>query len=326
MKDRPTIPQHWALMPSHAGAIRAAYTAGAYAGPQSKVPAVRGRVAIMGLFGLLTQHGLRSFDGSPIGTSTDAFGRTFRAAVQEPSIKGIVIDVDSPGGTVPGTQELASIIYNSRNKKPVVAVANSLAASAAYWIASAASEFVATPSADVGSIGIFSLHEDWSEHDRKMGVTTSLIHAGRFKVEANPWEALSAEARAEMQRRVDAMYQTFVLDVARNRKVSAGRVLQGFGQGRVVRSGPALAEGMTDGIRTLDEVLGGLNTSRPTGQPFGIDASLTRMLETAWGDPRVQTGGTTTDLRRKLEMRRRKMELEEEEDAADWWKHGKGQS
>ena len=112
-----------------------------------------GSVAVLPLYGTISQR-MGMMESMSGGTSAEAFGKYFRAAVADPDVGSIVIDIDSPGGSVYGIEELASEILDARGEKQIVAVANSLAASAAYWIGSAAHEFVVTPSGEVGSIGV----------------------------------------------------------------------------------------------------------------------------------------------------------------------------
>jgi ClpP class serine protease len=133
-----------------------------------------------------------------------------------------------------------------------VAVANHLMASAAYWIGSAAEEVVVTPSGDVGSVGVFAMHEDWSGALEKEGINISLISAGKYKVEGNPYQPLGEEARAAIQASVDEVYDVFTNAVARNRGVNPAAVRTGFGEGRVVGAQEALKLGMVDRIDTLE--------------------------------------------------------------------------
>ncbi len=149
--------------------------------------------------------------------------------------------------------ELAAEIRASA--KPVTAVANSLAASAAYWLGTAASEFFVTPGGEVGSIGVWMAHEDWSKAVEESGVAVTLISAGKFKVEGNPYEALTPEARDFMQSRTDDYYGAFTRDVAKGRNVSVDQVRSGMGQGRVLGATQAKAENMVDGIMTFDQVI-----------------------------------------------------------------------
>lgn len=186
------------------------------------------------------------------------FTWTFRAALADDWVGGIVIDVDSPGGSVYGVIELADEIYRSRAVKPIVAVANSLAASGAYWIASAASEFYVTPVGEVGGIGVYDMHIDLSKGLEKAGISTTLIAAGKYKIEGNPFEPLSMSGRSAMQARVHGYYRAFVAAVSKHRNVPESVVRNGMGQGRLLDAEPAKRERMVDGIATLDDVFGKL--------------------------------------------------------------------
>jgi ClpP class serine protease len=137
---------------------------------------------------------------------------------------------------------------------------------AAYWIASAADELVVTPSGQVGSIGVFAAHEDISKAAEMQGVKVTLISAGQYKTEGNPFEPLSAEARAAMQKDVNTFGDMFVNAVARNRGVGAYSVKAGFGQGRMVMAQDAVKASMADRVATLDETLARLlNVRRGKG-------------------------------------------------------------
>lgn len=229
-----------------------------------------GAIAVLPLFGLISQR-MNMMTATSGGTSTEMFGKQFSQAMADPQVGAIVIDVDSPGGTVQGVDELADQIFAARGRKPVVAVANSLAASAAYWIATAADEIVVTPSGEVGSIGVMAAHQDQSKCDEAMGVKTTLISAGKFKTEGNPFEPLTAEARDYTQARVNDYYQMFVKAVARDRGVGIDAVRNGFGEGRVVGAKQALSLGMADRIGTLDETLARM--ARELKQPGGVGLS-----------------------------------------------------
>ena len=187
------------------------------------------------------------------GTPLDQWKARFREAQQVANT--IVIDVDSPGGLVPGTDELSSEIFAARKQTRVIAVVNSLCASAAYWIASGASEVICTPSGECGSIGVFATHTDFSKMEKAMGVKTTLISAGKYKVEGNEYEPLNDEARTAMQARVDDYYQMFTKAVARNRGVDQATVIDSFGEGRVVGAKKAVNLGMADRIETFAETV-----------------------------------------------------------------------
>jgi signal peptide peptidase SppA len=203
----------------------------------------------------------------PGGTSAEGFSRRFSQALNDPTVGAIVIDVDSPGGSVYGVAELAAEIYAARGSKKIVAVANSLAASAAYWIAAAADELVVTPGGEVGSIGVYTAHEDWSKALELQGIKPSLISAGKFKTEANPYEPLTEEARAAIQTRVNEYYDMFTKAVGKYRGATPSAVREGYGQGRVVGAKEAVDLNMADRIETLSETITRLSSSKRAQSP-----------------------------------------------------------
>ncbi len=215
-----------------------------------------GGIALLPLYGVVTQRGNMVDDVSgPGSTSTQQFSSALRQLLADDTVGQILIDIDSPGGSVYGVAELADEIQSARSQKPIVAVANSLAASAAYWIGCSASEFYVTPGGEVGSIGVWQAHQDYSQALEESGVKTTLISAGKFKVEGNPYSPLDADARSFMQSRVDDYYAAFTKSVARGRGVSVAQVREGMGQGRVLGADAALAQSMVDGVATFDDVL-----------------------------------------------------------------------
>ncbi|NBQ79946.1 MAG: S49 family peptidase [Betaproteobacteria bacterium] len=213
-------------------------------------------IAVLPLYGVVTQRGNMVDDISgPGSTSTQQFTSALRQVLADDTVGQILIDIDSPGGSVYGVAELASEIVKARAQKPVVAVANSLAASAAYWIGCLASEFYVTPGGEVGSIGVWQAHFDYSKALEEEGVKTTLVSAGKFKVEGNPYVPLDPEAQAFMQSRVDDYYNAFIQAVTVGRGVSVDDVRNGMGEGRVLGADAALAQRMVDGIASFDDVL-----------------------------------------------------------------------
>lgn len=215
-----------------------------------KLSAVQGGIAQIKVFGLLSQR------GDWWGSSTDEIGRELDRLMADESVGAIVLDVDSPGGVVYGTPELAAKIRAARGQgKPIVAVANSLAASAAYWIASAADQVIASPGSELGSIGVYLMHVDWSAALEQAGIKVSMIFAAPYKVEGQPFAPLTDEARAACQRDVDDYYELFLAGVAEGRRVTKAVVRKEFGQGRTMPAERAAAAGMADRIAPLDQVL-----------------------------------------------------------------------
>lgn len=220
-------------------------------------------IQVIPLYGVISHRAnmVQSVSG-PGGTSTEMFGRALDQAIADPNVGAILIDVDSPGGSVHGTQELADRIMAARGTKPIVASANATAASAAYWIASAADEIVVTPSGLVGSIGVIAAHEDKSAALAAQGTKVTYITAGKYKAEGNSAEPLTDEAAASMQSMVDGFYSAMVKSIARGRGVSPDAVRANYGQGRVLSATDALAVGMVDRIETFDQTVARLQNPR----------------------------------------------------------------
>jgi signal peptide peptidase SppA len=235
-----------------------------------------GAVAVINIFGPIVQHADMFSEVSGM-VSTEGVTALFRGVMNDPNVKAIVLNVDSPGGGVYGVDELATEIRAARGEKPIVAVANSQMASAAYYIGAAADEIVVTPGGEVGSIGVFMAHQDLSEALKLEGVGVTLISAGKYKTESNPFEPLTEEARAALQKTVNAYYDAFVSAVSKGRDVRASEVRGGFGEGRMVVAKEAVALGMADRIETLDETIdrlgrGGFRRKSRASQ-FGFEIS-----------------------------------------------------
>jgi len=237
-------------------------------------------IAVLPLYGVITQRGNMIDNVSGPGcTSTEQFSAALRQLVADDSVGQIVIDIDSPGGSVYGVAELAEEIFQARSQKPIVAIANSLAASAAYWVGSSASEFYVTPGGEVGSIGVWQAHQDMSKALDDAGIKTTLICAGAYKVEGHPYGPLDMEAQAFMQSRVNDYYQSFAQSVARGRNVSAGAVISGMGQGRVLGADAALQQNMVDGVATFDEVLAKIQSTLRTNDRIRSSQRASRLKQ-----------------------------------------------
>ncbi|PMS17833.1 peptidase S49 [Trinickia dabaoshanensis] len=258
----------WAILPDRLPFVRAALldvrSGGQRAIPQAQTyAAANDAIAVLPFYGIAVQR--TDAMSELLGlVSVQRFTQALRATLADQAVRGIVIDMDSPGGSVYGIGELAEEIYRWRTRKPIFAIANSLAASGAYWIASAATECYVTPGGEVGGIGVIAAHQDLSQALDKAGIQTTLIAAGKYKTEGNPFQPLGADARAAMQMRVDGYYRSFVQAVAKHRNVPESAVRNGMGQGRLLDAERADRESMVDGIATLDDVVGKL--ARRIGQ------------------------------------------------------------
>lgn len=267
----------WAILPEKLEDIReflAARSAGAVWTPEEIQARIGERptpfeapqgsqVAVLNLFGVLSQR-MNALDQTSGGTSLEQFGQAFDESIQNDDVKAVILNISSPGGQVFGTEELSDRIFQARGEKPIVSVINSMATSAAFWIASQADEIIAAPSSWLGSIGVLTIHTDDTGMQEKLGIKETTITAGKFKAE-NVGE-LTEGGRAAIQEKLDSVLVKFVASVARGRDVSAETVASRFGQGRVVHAEKAVKLGMADRIGTLQQVLSEFGvSSSPSG-------------------------------------------------------------
>lgn len=287
----------WFIEPRKAEAMIAAIALRAQMGPRAE-PAFpdaqkvavtgetrqgqRGVIRVMRLFGAILPRGDMLADVSGAGSvSLVRFQREFSQAAAEQDTAAIVVEIDSPGGQVDLVPETAAMIRAARREdRPIVAVANTCACSAAYWIATAADELVVTPSGLVGSIGVYMLHQDVSEMLKAEGIAATFISEGPRKVEGNPFEPLSAEARASYQAEVRATYDMFTAEVAKARGVPVSVVRadpekaeRHMGGGRAYHAAEAVRLGMADRVATFDETIARLAKG---GRGGGRKAAMAR--------------------------------------------------
>jgi signal peptide peptidase SppA len=255
-------------------------------------------VAVIPVLGTIFHRRAETMGESSGGTSTTMVQSMFRQALADQDVGTILIDTDSPGGTVAGVRELANEIFAAKGTKRIVALADTLMASAAYWIASQADEIIGTPSSLTGSIGVFTAHEDLSKRAELLGVKVTLISAGKFKTEGNPFEPLSDAAREQLQSRVDEAYSDFVKAVARGRGVKAADVRGGFGEGRVLPAKAALEAGLIDRISTRDEALSRLVGRRASS---GMKAEIKDTVADLIEDAPIAAIDSDADLRYRIE-------------------------
>jgi len=190
------------------------------------------------------------------GISTEILGNKIREAQTDPAVDSIVLQIDSPGGTVDGTQEIADLIFSIRDGKPIVAYTDGMIASAAYWMASAAQGiFISGDTNPIGSIGVVATHVDYSESYKQAGIKVSEITAGKFKRIYSEYQPLSREGRRTIQDEVDYLYSVFVSNIARNRNVSVETVLKDMADGRIFLGTQAIGAGLVDGRMTLNELI-----------------------------------------------------------------------
>jgi signal peptide peptidase SppA len=230
-------------------------------------------VAIIPIHGLLTKRS-ELFDSFFGTVSYEEIHELISSAIEDASINSILLDIDSPGGEVSGLFDLVDFIYESRNLKPIYAIANDHAFSAAYAIASAASKIFVNRTSGVGSIGVIATHVDISEMDKKEGIKYTTIFAGDKKNDLSPHEPLSDEAISDLQKEVDRLYGMFVAVVARNRNISTAQVKAT--QAALYFGADALSLGLADEVSDFRKCLQIIGGEKMTED---IDAYRAEVLE-----------------------------------------------
>lgn len=231
---------------------------------------IRDGVAIVPITGPIFRYA-NIFTEISGATSTEILARDIRAAIENPAVRAIVLEINSPGGVAAGINELADMIYEARDRKRVIAYGDGTVASAAYWLASAADEIVVDATAVGGSIGARMTIVDVSGRDAKAGVRTYDIVSSQ-----SPDKALDVTqdaGRAKIQKIVDDLAHVFVQAVARNRGVDAATVLANYGQGGLKVGVDLVESGMADRLGSLDEVVAEVSASRPLRRSYAMSTA-----------------------------------------------------
>ncbi len=219
-------------------------------------------VAVINISGVLTKT-FSFFSWLFGGSSMQQIGDIFRAAISDPQVQSVLLVIDSPGGTVDGTQELADLIYSGKAQKQVVAYSDGMIASAAYWIGSAADAiYISGDTVEVGSIGVVATHIDSSKFDEMIGDKYTEITAGKYKRIASAHSPLTDEGRRYIQDQVDHIYTAFVGDVARNRNISIEQALS-MADGKIFIGKQAVEVGLVDGVATFDQLINMMAAGAP---------------------------------------------------------------
>jgi len=205
--------------------------------------------------------------------SYDDIAAAAEAAFTDPGTRGVLMEIDSPGGEVAGLFDLADRLeaLKAETGKPLWAIAREQALSASYAIASVADRLLVTQTGEVGSVGVIAVHVDQSAHDQAEGRKYTLIHAGAKKADGNPHIPLSPEALADIQADVDDLYARLVARVARARGMTPEAIAAT--EAAIYRGQHAVAAGLADGISTLEgahaDLLAALDSPPLTRTPTG---------------------------------------------------------
>lgn len=247
-------------------------------------------VAIIPVIGSLVNRG--AWLGVNSGkTSYEGLQHQIRAAAADPAVKAILLDIASGGGEATGAFETAAMVRAAAAQKPVTAIVNGMAASAAYAIAAAASTIVVTETGLAGSIGVVMMHADYSRALDKAGITPTMIFAGAHKVDGHPFAPLDKGVAADLQAEVDKFYALFVQSVAASRKQLSAAAIRAT-EARTFIGVDAVAAGLADSVGTFDQVLADLSRgarrstegpttmTNPTGAAAAIPATVNASIAT----------------------------------------------
>lgn len=221
--------------------------------------AYRGNVAVVPVSGVLSKYSdMINGMSQPSGMTSAQVADAVRRAGGDRRAASILMDIDSPGGTVAGTTDMVAAVHEARAEKPVVAIAHDMAASAAYWLASAADTLYLTPAAEVGSIGVYSVMEDASAYYEKSGVKRYLVASGEHKGAGAEGTKITADHLASIQDSITAMAQVFKDAVAQARGLS-GEALAAVTTGRCFVGAEAVDVGLADGVMGVEDLLALMN-------------------------------------------------------------------
>lgn len=221
---------------------------------------MNGGIAVVTIQGTMTKYGSSFSDGGTVRAR-----RGIRNAVSDDAISGIMLRIDSPGGTVAGTKDLADDIATAAKQKPVHAYIEDMGASAAFWVSSQASRVTSNATALVGSIGTFAVLEDLSGAAEKLGIKVHVVRAGEFKGTGVEGTAITDSQLAMIQERVNGLNEHFLAGVATGRRIDMARV-RGLADGRVHIGEEAVKLGLTDGVMSFDNAVSELIAASNPGR------------------------------------------------------------
>ncbi len=237
---------------------------------QADAGAAQSGIAVIPIYGTLVrrtqgleaQSGLTSYAGIALALDT---------ALADPNVAAILLDIDSPGGESSGVFDLADRIRAATTIKPVWAVANDMAFSAAYALGSAASRLIVSRTGGVGSIGVIAMHVDQSVKDQQDGIAYTAVFAGDRKNDLNPHAPISGEAHSFLQGEVNRIYDLFATTVAKHRGMGVNTIKST--QAALYFGADAVASGLADDVGTLDDAIRQINSMLTPPVP-----SLSRLL------------------------------------------------
>lgn len=194
------------------------------------------------------------------GATLDSLTADFKSLVANDDIDTIILDIDSPGGTVAGVMDFANLIFDAREKKRIISISSSIMTSAAMWIGAAAERvLISCGTVVTGSIGVLTTHVDVSKLQADLGIKTTEITAGKEKKIASTFHPLTDAGRSSLQSQVDKIMEAFVGDIAKFRGVSEQEVKSNMADGKTFIGDDAMKAGLVDDIKTFDLLIETIN-------------------------------------------------------------------
>ncbi len=249
----------------------------------------------------------------------------FLDASVNPNVDKIILLIDSPGGTVDGTEELASAVFAARGTKKIIAYSDGMICSGAYWLGAAADKiYISGNTVTAGSIGVVATHVDYSEMDKKAGMVVTEVYSGKFKRLVSQNKPLSEEGKNYLQDQVDYIYSIFVSTVANYRGVSIEKVLSDMADGKIFIGEQAIKAGLVDGVSTLDGLINmapagvaGKNTMKAEDDmPITLESlkkENPEIYNAAFQEGKKSVEGTMPDAVKAVEAERERMKSVKEQ-------------
>lgn len=267
----------------------------------SRLLTVQNGVAVVSIRGSLTNA------ESGYGSYTTSYPEIRDAMIQaaaDPSVKAVLMDINSGGGSVTGVSDTAKLIRSVDGIKPVYAYTDGLAASAAYWLGSSARAVYSSEMAELGSIGVITVHQSYARLYQEMGIDATVIRSGEFKSLGHPLEPLSDKAKAVIQDQLDQMYDMFAGYVADRRGMTLDNFNKTAGEGRVFIGQKAVEAGLSDGVTSFDKLMSKIEMDTQPAQPMqpqprpfrasatslAVDAALSAEGGIAFSENLLQSG------------------------------------
>jgi signal peptide peptidase SppA len=258
-------------------------------GGRKPYPVTPEGIAVISISGTLVKNA--SWMDAQSGLQSYADIRTMIAdARDDPGIRGVLLDVDSPGGEVGGLFDLADEVFAVREQKPCYAIANDEAFSAAYALASSAQRLFVTRTGGVGSIGVIAVHMDQSGFDEKMGRKYTAIYAGARKNDFSTHQPLSDDARANLQGEIDRLYDMFVATVSRSRGLKPALIRNT--EAGLFWGEKAISAGLADQVGSFDDALAAVSEAARSFRKSRAAASAEAQIEEQGEEPMAQQPDT----------------------------------